>query len=144
MGGGVGKTGSPYSPSTISSLSPGFLNEWKYKLSPTAPSVTAGLKMGILFCKVKRKTEHVQLPVYWCNPVYLCVWILHVRVRVCKCTCIQLACTNTTNPVSFIATVLYSHVVCYLTLYAQYSTDSEWLISCPSRAMNLEGVQFTP
>ena len=37
-------------PSTISITKPGFLYEWKYNVSPKAPSVRAGLNTGMLFC----------------------------------------------------------------------------------------------
>lgn len=36
-------------PATISSMSPGFLNEWKNIISPRLPSVNAGQNTGILF-----------------------------------------------------------------------------------------------
>ena len=38
-----------YLPCNISSTNPGFLKEWKNIISPMDPSVSAGLKTGILF-----------------------------------------------------------------------------------------------
>ena len=38
---------------TMSTMRPGFLNEWKYNMSPIEPSVKAGQKTGISFYRIQ-------------------------------------------------------------------------------------------